>query len=129
MKSVVLAGVVLLLGACGGGYSERPAWRRLGNEMYAVNCLALGTCYARAAYVCQFGFDVLDGASEQSGARATSKKIGSTVVTNVENGEVTRQLVVRCQAPQFCAQQSDCKYGSKCVRTERYPDNPACSIR
>jgi hypothetical protein len=120
--------VVALL-ACGGGV-EFPAWKRIGNEMYAVNCYRIGTCYARAAYVCPFGFEALDGERTTAGdLRSTSTRVGNTIVTRTEDGETYSQMVVRCHAPRFCAQQQDCPFGSKCTPTKRYPGKAACSIR
>lgn len=120
---------VAALLACGGGM-EFPAWRRVGNELYAVNCYAIGTCYQRAAYVCPFGFEAVDGERRaDNSSTSTSTRVGNTIVTKTEGGETYSQMVVRCQPPKFCAAQEDCPFGSKCVTTKRYPDKPACSIR
>jgi len=120
-----LAFCAVALLACGGG---GPHWRRVNEQTYAIECgRHQGDCYLGAARTCPYGYDQLNGSSETTGAFAQTNQVGNSVITTVQTRR-EGQLVVRCREPIFCESQP-CPYGSRCVRSVRFPGRNICSIQ
>ncbi len=125
-RTILLVGLWLV--GCGVGIPRTL----IAPDTYAIRCGAMmSNCEAAARDECPDGFTELERGSVVTGQTIQTQSYGPpearTTTTRVYDNHSAR-LVVRCNPPQFCETQQECRAaGLRCVISDRYEGKFVCA--